>query len=126
MNTTAQETRAHLQVVRNETRAIPFQPPRYAYGFADLSEASRIAALGGYCSIDMVRASLTQGDDEWIIARRGGAVVAAIRVRAEQPWRTYKVDAPVVAEQHQRCGLERYLTHLAELWIQSITLPAAA
>lgn len=126
MNSIAQETTAHLQVVRNEPRAVPFQPPRYSYGFADSSDASRIAALGGYCSLDWVRQSLTDGNDEWIIARRGQEIVAVVRVRAEEQWRTHKVDAPVVAEQHQRCGLERYLTHLAELWIQSITLPAAA
>jgi hypothetical protein len=129
MNSIAQETTAHLQVVRaetNEKQKAPFQPPRYTYDFANMDDASRIAALGGYCSLAMVRKSLMEGKDEWIVARRGKDIVAAVRVRTDEPWRSYKVDAPVVAEQHQRCGLERYLTHLADLWIQSINLPIAA
>ena len=126
MNTIAQETTAHLQVVRTEKRAEPFAPPRYTYDFANTADASRIAALGGYCSLAAVRKDLAEGNDEWIVARRGQEIVAVVRVRTDEPWRSYKVDAPVVAEQHQRCGLERYLTHLADLWIQSINLPIAA
>jgi hypothetical protein len=126
MNSIAQETTAHLQVVRNETRTEPFQPRRYTYDFADVGDAPRIAALGGYCSLATVRTSLVEGNDEWIVARRDGVIVAAIRVRGDEPWRSYKVDAPVVADEHRRCGLERYLSYLADLWIHSINLPVAA
>ena len=126
MTSPAQETTVQLQVVRTEKRAEPFAPPRYTYDFADMPDASRIAALGGHCSLAAVRQSLTEGNDEWIVARRGKEIVAVVRVRTDEPWRSYKVDAPVVAEQHQRCGLERYLTHLAELWVQSLDLPISA
>ena len=126
MNTTAQETTAHLRVVRSERPTTPFKPPRYAYDFADPSDAKRIAALNSAWSLEMVRASLAQGNDEWIIARHGGEIVAAVHIRTEEPWQSYRVEAPTVLEQHRRCGLERYLAHLAELWIQSINLPAAA
>jgi hypothetical protein len=126
MNTTAQETTAHLQVVRSERSATPFKPPRYTYGFADASDAKRIAALRTDWSLETVRASLAQGNDEWIIARHRGEIVAAVHIRTEEPWQSYCVEPPTVLEQHRRCGLERYLTHLADLWIQSINLPAAA
>ena len=126
MNTTAQETTAHLPVVRSDIQPTPFKPPRYSYGFADRADATQIAALAGHYPLELVRDSLRQGNDEWIIARRGEAIVAAIHVRAEPGWQTHKIHGLVVAEPHQRCGLERYLTHLAELWIQSINLPAAA
>jgi hypothetical protein len=126
MNTQAQETTAHLQVVRSERSRTPFKPPRYAYGFADLSDAKRISALRNDWSLEMVRASLAQGNDEWIVARQGNEIVAAVHVHAEEPWQSYRAGSPTVAEHHTRCGLERYLTHLADLWIQSINLPAAA
>jgi triphosphoribosyl-dephospho-CoA synthetase len=76
--------------------------------------------------LDAVRQSLANGNDEWIIARHGRDIVAAVRIRAEEQWLVHTVDAPVVAAQHLRCGLDRYLTHLAELWVQSLTLPISA
>jgi hypothetical protein len=124
MNTQAQEMTAHLQVVRSERSTTPFKPPRYTYDFAEPSDAERIAALRNDWSVEMVRASLTQGNDEWI--RHRDEIIAAVRVRTEEPWQSYRAEAPTVAEHHTRCGLERYLTHLADLWIQSINLPAAA
>lgn len=126
MNTQAQETTAHLQVVRGERSTTPFKPPRYTYGFADASDAKGIAALRNDWSLEAVRASLTQGNDEWIVARHRNEIVAAVQIRAEEPWQSYRPEPPTVAEHHTRCGLERYLAHLADLWIESINLPAAA
>ena len=126
MNTTAQETTAHLQVVCSERPKTPFKPPRYTYDFGEPSDAKRIAALNSAWSLEMVRTSLAQGNDEWIIARHGHEIVAAVQVRTEEPWQAYRVEPPTVRAHHTRCGLERYLTHLAELWIQSINLPATA
>ena len=126
MTSLAQETTALLQLVRDEPRTAPFQPPRYSFDFADTSDASRIAALGAQYTLDAVRQSLAKGNDEWVIARRGQDIVAAVRIRAEDQWPLHTVDAPVVAAQHLHSGLERYLTHLADLWIQSINLPIAA
>jgi hypothetical protein len=126
MTSPAQEPTVHLQLVRDEPRKAPFQPPRYSFDFADTPDASRIAALGAQYALDAVRQSLAKGNDEWIIARRGEDMVAAVRIRAEQQPPVYAVDAPVVDAQHLHCGLERYLTHLAELWIQSLTLPISA
>lgn len=126
MTSLTQETTAHLQFVRDEARTAPFQPPRYSFDFADTPDASRIAALGAQHILDAVRQSLAKGDDEWIIARRGQDIVAAVRIRAEDQWPLHRVDAPVVAVQHLHSGLERYLTHLAELWVRSLTLPISA
>jgi hypothetical protein len=112
---------AHFQVVSDAPRA-PFNRPRYSFEFADVQQASRIAALGARYTLDTVRQSLTEGHDEWIIARRGQAVVAAVRIRAEGQRLAYAVDAPVVAAPHVHSGLERYLTHLARLWVQSRSL----
>ena len=113
-------------MVLDEPRTVPFQPPRYSFDFADTPDASRIAALGDQYTPDVVRRSLAEGNEEWITARRGRDVVAAVRIRAEEQWLVHTVDAPVVAPQHLHSGLERYLTHLAELWVQSLTLPISA
>jgi hypothetical protein len=126
MTSPAQETTAHLPVVRDEPRTVPFQPPRYSFDFADTTDASRIAALSAQYTLDAVRQSLAKGNDEWIIARRGPAIVAAVRIRAEEQRLVHTVDAPVVAPQHLHSGLERYLTHLAELWVQALSLPISA
>jgi hypothetical protein len=126
MTSPTRETTAHLQVVRDEPRTVPFQPPRYSFDFADTPDASRIAALGAQYTIDAVRQSLAKGNDEWITARRGQDIVAAVRIRAEEQWLVHTVDAPVVAAQHLQSGLERYLTHLAERWVQSLTLRISA
>jgi len=98
-------------------RIIP--PPRYSFDFADTPDASRIAALGARYTLDAVRQSLAEGNDEWITARRGEDIVAAVRIRAAEQWFGHTVEAPVV-------GLERYLTHLAELWVRALTPPSAA
>ena len=124
MTSPVRETTVHLQVVLDEPRMVPFQPPRYSFDFAYTPDAFRIAALGAPYTLDAVRQSLANGNDEWITARRGQDIVAAVRIRAEEQWLT--VDAPVVAGQHLRSGLERYLTHLAELWVQSLTLRMSA
>ena len=126
MTSPTRETTAHLQVVRDEPRTVPFQPPRYSFDFADTPDASRIAALGAQYTIDAVRQSLAKGNDEWITARRGQDIVAAVRIRAEEQRLVHTVDTPVVATQHLHSGLERYLTHLAELWVQSLTLRISA
>ena len=126
MTSPAQETTAHLQLVRDKARTAPFQPPRYSFDFADTSDASRIAALGAQYTLDAVRQSLAKGNDEWVIARRGRDIVAAVRIRAEGQRPLHTVEAPVVAAQHLHSGLERYLTHLAELWVRSLTLPISA
>ena len=119
-------TTDHVHVARDETRPAPFQPPRYSFDFANTSDASRIAALGTQYTLDAVRRSLADGNDEWIIARRRQAIVAAVRIRAENEWSGHVVDAPVVDVQHRHSGLERYLTHLAALWLRKITLPISA
>jgi hypothetical protein len=121
MTSPAQETTVHLQVVLDEPRTVPFKPPRYSFDFAATPDASRIAALGAQYTLDAVRLSLTEGNDEWITARRGREIVAAVCIRAEEQWLGHTVDAPVVAARHLNSGLERYLTHLAELWMQSLT-----
>ena len=126
MTSPTRETTVHLQVVLDEPRTVPFQPPRYSFDFAYTSDASRIAALGAQYTLDAVRQSLANGNDEWITARRGQDIVAAVRIRAEEQWLVHTVDAPVVAAQHLHSGLERYLTHLAELWVQSVTLRISA
>jgi hypothetical protein len=126
MTSPARETTSHLQVVLDEPRTVPFQPPRYSFDFADTADASWIAALGAQYTLDVVRQSLAKGNDEWITARRGRDIVAAVRIRAEDQRLAHVVDAPVVAAQHLHSGLERYLTHLAELWVQSLTLPMSA
>jgi hypothetical protein len=126
MTSPARETTVHLQVVRDEPRTVPFQPPRYSFDFAYTPDASRIAALGAQYTLDAVRKSLANGNDEWIVARHGRDIVAAVHIRAEEQWLVHAVDAPVVAAQHLHCGLERYLTHLAELWVQSLTLRISA
>ena len=126
MTSAARETTSHLPVVRDEPRTAPFQPPRYSFDFADMPDASRIAALGAQYPLDAVRQSLAKGDEEWITARHGQDIVAAVCIRAEEQWLVHTVDAPVVAAQHLHSGLERYLTHLAELWVQSLTLPISA
>ena len=126
MTSPARETTVHLQVVLDEPRTVPFQPPRYSFDFADAPDASRIAALGAQYTLDAVRHSLANRNEEWITARRGQDIVAAVRIRAEGQWPMHTVDAPVVAAQHLQSGLERYLTHLAELWVQSLTLRISA
>jgi hypothetical protein len=103
-----------------ETRPIPFQPPRYSYGFADEHDAPAIAAMGDAYPLPEVHASLARGDDEWIVARRGRRVVAVVRLRGP------RADAPVVAAEHCCLGLGRYLTHLADVWVRAMSLPAAA
>jgi hypothetical protein len=119
-------TTDYVPVVRDERRPAPFQPPRYAFDFANAPDASRIAALGAQYTLDAVRHSLAEGNDEWIIARRRQAIVAAVRIRADDHWPGHTVEAPVVAVQHLHSGLERYLTHLAELWMRTVTLPISA
>ena len=126
MTSPAPGTTEHLHMVLDEPRTVPFQPPRYSFEFADTPDASRIAALGAQYTPDAVRRSLAEGNEEWIIARRGRDIVAAVRIRADGQWLVRTVDAPVVATQHLHSGLERYLTHLAELWVQSLTLPISA
>jgi hypothetical protein len=113
-------------VVLDEPGTVPFQPPRYSFDFADTPDASRIAALGAQYTLDAVRQSLAKGNEEWITARRGRDIVAAVRIRADEQWLVCTVDAPVVAAQHLHSGLERYLTHLAELWVQSLALRISA
>jgi ketosteroid isomerase-like protein len=115
-----------LEVVLDEPRTVPFRPPRYSFDFADTRDASRIAALGAQYTLDGVRQSLATGNDEWITARRGRDIVAAVCIRTEEQWLVHTVDAPVVAAQHVHSGLERYLTHLAEVWVQSLTLRMSA
>jgi hypothetical protein len=105
-------------------RIIP--PPRYSFDFADTPDASRIAALGARYTLDAVRQSLAEGNDEWITARRGEDIVAAVRIRAAEQSFVRTVEAPVVAARHLQSGLERYLTHLAELWVRALTSPSAA
>jgi hypothetical protein len=126
MTSPAGETTAHLQVALDERRTVPFQPPRYSFDFADTPDASRIAALGAQYTFDAVRQSLAEGNDEWITARRGLDIVAAVRIRAEEARLLHTVDAPVVAARDLQSGLERYLTHLAELWVQALTPPSSA
>ena len=126
MTSPAQETTVHLEVVRDEPRTVPFQPPRYSFDFADTSDASRIAALGAQYTLDAVRRSLANGNDEWIVARRGPDIVAAVRIRGQEQRLVHTVEAPVVAALHLHSGLERYLTHLAELWVQALALPITA
>ena len=125
MPSPARGTTAQPKTVRHELRTTPFQPPRYSFGFADSSDAFQIAALDQY-SLDEVRQSLILGNDEWIIARRGRDIVAAIRIRADERRLVHTADSPVVAAQHLHSGLERYLIHLGELWLQSLALPLSA
>ena len=125
MTTITQEATDRSPVVCTGPRPVPVPPGRYAYDFADRADAPRIADLGGHHSLAAVRASLAAGDDEWIVARRGPTVVAAVCVRCGFPDGTHTIDAPAVAEEHRHCGLERYLTHLAQIWTQSIGRAAA-
>jgi hypothetical protein len=126
MTSPDRETTTHLQAVLEEPRMVPFQPRRYSFGFADTPDASRIAALGAQYTIDTVRQSLAEGNDEWITARRGLDIVAAVRIRAGEQCLARTVDAPVVAARHLQSGLERYLTHLAQLWVQALATPGSA
>jgi hypothetical protein len=124
MTESALDTTAHLRVARDEPLTAPFRPPRYCFDFADTPDASQIAALGASYTLDAVRQSLAEGEDEWIIARRGQSIVAAVRIPAGEQRFVHAADAPVVATQHLHHGLERYLAHLARLWIQSLSLSA--
>jgi hypothetical protein len=126
MITIEKETTGQPPMVCRAPRSGAFKPPKYTYDFADESDAPRIAALAGYDSVAVARASLVGGEDEWIVARQGGALVGVVRVRTVEPWRSHTIDAPVIATEHRRRGLERYLKHLAEIWIESISLPVAA
>lgn len=126
MTSPALEVTTHLEVARVESRTAPFKPPRYSFDSADPRDALGIAALGAHYAIDVVQRSLAKGDDEWITARRGQDIVAAVRIRAEEQQVVHTVEAPFVAARHLHYGLERYLTHLAELWIQSFAQPVRA
>lgn len=126
MTSRARETTAHVEPVLEGRRTVAFRPPHFSFEFADRPDASQIAALGARYTVDGVRESLAKGNDEWIIARRGRDIVAAICVRAEEQWFVHTVEAPVVAAKHLQAGLERYLTHLAELWLESVRLPNSA
>lgn len=126
MKTIAHDTTERSLTVCGERRPLPIQPRRYSYDFADQRDAAGIAALGDHYSPAAVRASLATGDDEWIVARRGRVIVAAVHVRAADRRGAHAIDAPVVAEEHRACGLERYLTHLADVWLRAMAASAAA
>ena len=97
MSSPAQEVTTPHHTVREEPRITPFKPPRYSFAFADQRDAFGIAALGGQYGVDLVHQSLAKGDDEWITARGGEDIVAALRIRAEDEGLWHTADVPLVA-----------------------------
>ncbi len=134
---TGEQTRVEYTWSLTASRPAPFAPSRYEYGFAGPGDEAAIAALvtadaiaarGGAWSagasarqtISDVRQSLAIGEDEWIVARRGRAIVAAVRVRAHLRAGAHLQAAPSVDPAHRHCGLERYLAHLALVWLRAV------
>src|ERR671937_831572 len=118
-----------------EERARPLFPPDYQFAFAEPEDAPRIASLflaadgsprrGAAPAADAerqfaadVRAALLGDAVEFIIVRRGGALVAAAAVSADGD----RVRLPVgirVAPPHRQRNLERCLLYLALRWAKA-------
>jgi GNAT superfamily N-acetyltransferase len=123
-----------------EERARPLFPPDFEFAFAEPEDANRIALLlsladgpptrpvepGPDAERQLterqlaadIRAALLGDAVEFIVARRGDALVAAIAVAADGE----RVRLPVgirVARPHRHRNLERCLLHLALRWAQA-------
>jgi hypothetical protein len=139
---TGEHTRVEYTWSLSASRPAPFAPSRYEYGFAGPGDEAAIAALvtadaiaarGGTSSVGAiadqtisdVRQSLAIGEDEWIVARHGRAIVAAVRVRAHLRVGAHLQAAPSVDPAHRQCGLERYLAHLALVWLRAMGVMVA-
>jgi hypothetical protein len=119
----------------SEERARPLFPPDYSFAFAEPEDADRIALLlvrddgaaapdaepappaGRQLAAD-VRAALLGDAVEFLVARRGNVLVAAVAVAADGE----RVRLPVgirVTRPHRHRNLERCLLHLALRWAEA-------
>ena len=121
---------------------VAYKPERYEFGFAEPADAMMVAAVLVVGTRDepplvplreeltrqtvqCIRGALRTSEMDYIVARRGTAIMAAAAVTSVPGKNGHLPGGICVLPEHRNRGVDRYLLYLALLWLREMGVGVA-